>query len=394
MSSAALVLRERLPLRLARAALRGLDRLLFGAVPLALAGFFAYAFVRGFHTFDFETFWNSGRAVLHGRSPYPHALPEVADRETFRPFVYPAPAAFLLSPLALVPHAAADAVFAVISATAVLGALRLLRVEDWRCYGAAFASLPVFDSIDTGAITPLLLLGTAALWRYRGRPYAAGALVAVLIALKVFLWPLALWLLVTHRVRAALFGLVLGAAGTLGAWAVLGFAGLREYPQLLDRLTELVGADSFSLYAFVLSLGASPAVARAVMVAVGVALLGGAALVVRRREGDRRAFALAFAAAFALSPVVWPHYLALLFAPLALARPRLSALWVVSLPLWLVTTAWSDGDPKQILPVLAFTVVVLAVSAFGARTDIVSRRWISSTSSSSARVRWAVESRR
>src|SRR5919197_633227 len=304
-SSAAVVLRERPPLRLVRAALRGLDRLLFGAVPLALAGFFAYAFARGFHTFDFQTFWNSGRAVLHGRSPYPHALPDVADRATFRPFVYPAPAAFLLSPLALIPYAVANAVFAAISAGAVLAALRLLGVEDWRCYGAAFVSLPVFDSIDAGAITPLLVLGAAALWRYRDRPLAAGALVAALVALKVFLWPLALWLLFTRRVRAAVYGVVVGAAVTFGAWAMLGFAGLRAYPHLLDRLTELVAAKSFSLYAFVLSVGASPAVARALMIAAGAALLGGAALVVRRRDGDRRAFTLAFAVAFALSPVVW-----------------------------------------------------------------------------------------
>jgi hypothetical protein len=362
-SSAAAVLQERPPLRLVRAALRGLDRLLFGAIPLALAGFFAYAFARGFHTFDFQTFWNSGRDVLHGRSPYPDALPEIADRATFRPFVYPAPAAFLLAPLALIPYALANVVFAVTGAAAVLGALRLLGVDDWRCYGAAFVSLPVFDSIDAGTITPLLVLGSAALWRYRERPLAAGALVAALVALKVFLWPLALWLLFTRRFRATVYGVVIGAAGTFGAWAVLGFAGLREYPHLLDKLTELVAAESFSLYAFALSVGASPGIARAAILAAGVALLGGAAHLVRRREGDRRAFALVFAAAFALSPVVWPHYLALLFVPLALARARLSALWVVSLPLWFVTETWSSGEPSQIVPVLGLVAAVLVRAA-------------------------------
>ena len=46
---------------------------------------------------------------------------------------------------------------------------------------------------------------------------------------------------------------------------------------------------------------------------------------------DRRSFTLAIAAALALTPVVWNHYLLLLIVPVALARPRLSGLWVLPL---------------------------------------------------------------
>src|SRR3954468_19161459 len=47
---------------------------------------------------DFASFWQGGRSVLHGLSPYPTiaSLPAVANRITFVPFVYPAPAAFAL----------------------------------------------------------------------------------------------------------------------------------------------------------------------------------------------------------------------------------------------------------------------------------------------------------
>ena len=47
---------------------------------------------------DFLSFWQAGRTVLRGHSPYLllGALPAVADRLTFEPFVYPAPAAFAM----------------------------------------------------------------------------------------------------------------------------------------------------------------------------------------------------------------------------------------------------------------------------------------------------------
>src|SRR5437868_210438 len=59
---------------------------------------------------DFLSFWTAGRAVLHGRSPYPElsSLPQVADPKTFAPFVYPAPAAYWMVPFALLPFAVAS----------------------------------------------------------------------------------------------------------------------------------------------------------------------------------------------------------------------------------------------------------------------------------------------
>jgi len=364
MSAAAAVARARPPLRVARSAVRGVDVLLFGAAPLALAGFFAYAFARGFHTFDFRTFWESGRSVLHGRSPCPGALPEVADRLTFRPFVYPVPAAFLLSPLALLPYAAANVVFAVIAAAAVLGALRLLGVEDWRCYGAAFVSLPVFDSIDAGAITPLLVLGAAALWRYRDRPLAAGALVAALVALKVFLWPLALWLGLSGRIRTALLSCAAAAAFVLVPWALIGFQGLGGYRDLLGDVARQQDR-SYSLAALAEQLDVATTFARTVSVALAALLLFLAFRAAREpgredRVRDRRSFTLALAAALTLTPVVWNHYLLLLFVPVAIARPRLSGLWALPFAAnCLYVFDWYGPQPNGLAPRVAVAAIVV-----------------------------------
>src|SRR5262249_61269199 len=108
--------------------------------------------------------------------------------------VYPAVGALLLAPLALLPHAVADNVFALFNLGAMLLTLRVLKVHDWRLYGLALISPAVFSGWSLANVTLLLGLGVALAWRYRERALVAGALVALLVSVKLFLWPLALWL--------------------------------------------------------------------------------------------------------------------------------------------------------------------------------------------------------
>jgi hypothetical protein len=362
MSAAASAVSSPAPARVLELARRGMEVLLLAVVPLSLLGVLVFDFAIGFHTFDFLTFWESGRAVFHGRSPYPDALPALAQRTTFRPFVYPAPAAVAMVPFALLPLTVADVLFAVLGVAAVVCALRLLGVRDWRCHGAALASFPIFDALGNGSISALLLLGAAALWRYRDRTWAAGVLLAALVAAKLFLWPIGIWLIATKRLRATAAAIGICVAGALAAWALLGFAGFSQYPHLLGRLTSLVAPDSFSPYALVLALGGSAGAARLVTFAGGAAILAGVALLARGTDGDRRAYTLAIGAALFLSPIVWPHYLAVLFAPVAIASRRLSAAWLAPLGLWLATGAWSYGRPSLILPLLVVTAVTLVLA--------------------------------
>src|SRR5229473_691754 len=85
----------------------------------------------------------------------------------------------------------------VIGLACILAALRLLDVRDWRCYGVAAMSAPVVNTLALGAVTSLLVLGAAAAWRYRDRPAVSGIAAALTATLKLFLWPLGVWLLVT-----------------------------------------------------------------------------------------------------------------------------------------------------------------------------------------------------
>src|SRR5205807_6911663 len=82
-------------------------------------------------------------------------------------------------------------------------ALRILGVRDWRCYGIVLMTSPSVNTFTLGAVTSFLLVGVAAAWRYRDRPWASGVLVGLTALGKLFLWPLGLWLLATRRLRAA-----------------------------------------------------------------------------------------------------------------------------------------------------------------------------------------------
>ena len=115
--------------------------------------------------------------------------------------------------------------------------LAVLGVRDWRCYGAAYLSVAVLHDIRLGALTPLLALGLALVWRWRDEARAAVPLALIVMA-KLFLWPLAVWLVATGRLRLALRGALLVVVASALGWAVIGFAGLADYPQLLKVLAS------------------------------------------------------------------------------------------------------------------------------------------------------------
>jgi hypothetical protein len=273
-------------------------------------------------------------------------MPTIAHRQSFRPFVYPAPAAVAMVPIALIPFAVANILWAIAGAAAIGASLRLLGVRDWRCYGAVFAWPAIWSSIDNGAISAFLVLGCAALWRYRDRAFVAGALVAALVVLKLYLWPLWVWLVVTRRWRASAMSVVLGAAATVVGWAVIGFDGLTRYPRMLSRLTSLVGDQSYSPYALFRSLGLGPHAAELLMLAGGGLVVLVAVYLVRRAGGEAAAFVVTIGAALALTPIVWPHYFALTVVAVALARPYLGLIWM--LPMFLLVPAWSYANPLLI----------------------------------------------
>lgn len=304
---------------------------------------------------DFLSFWQAGRSVLHGHSPYPSlsALPALADPKTFAPFVYPAPAAYWMVPFALLPFPVAATVFLFASWAAAALALHLLEVRDWRCYAATFATVPMVAGTALGTFSPWLLLGAVAAWRWRNSAGRVGVVVALLVIAKVFLWPLWLWLVYTRRYAAAAVSAAVALAVTAAAWAALGFAGLADYPRLLSRLTGLVGTNGYSPFALLHTAGLSVASAQRVMLLLTVVLLAACAVLLHTRSDEHAPFVAAIGIALLATPVLWPHYFLLAFVPLAFARRSFSWPWALPLLLWLCGNGWSHGDPRLIVSLLA-----------------------------------------
>jgi len=328
-------------------------------IPAAMLGVFTVRAAFAFPDYrDFHIFWSAGRAVLDGTPVYPRAALGGVSKQNL--FVYPAPAAVAMVPLALLPLGASATIFLALNAAALMLALRLLGVRDWRCYAIAFCSIATLQTLTLGAITGFLLLATACAWRWRDRRSVAAAAVAAVIVAKLFLAPLLVWLWATGRRSTALAAsAIAGGAGLVG-WAVVGFASLRDYPHLMSVVSDYEQRFGYSVAALAIHLGGGAAVARVLTVLVTAALCVLALVLGRGPEGDRRSFSVAVVAAIALSPIVWLNYLLLGLAPLALARPRLSRAW--ALPL----LAWLFANPNTLAPlwkVVLFQVTLAAILA-------------------------------
>jgi glycosyl transferase family 87 len=369
--------------RLFSAVHRVLSVLVFAVLPGVLTvAVLATAYSKGPFLYDFHGgMYGAGKDVLHRQDPYrPAYLHRQAalKRAGHQPEtiidvpVYPAPAIVAAVPFALLPYRLAGVLFALISIAAVLCGLWLLGVRDWRCQGLAFLSWPVLHGLMLGALTPLLLLGAAVAWRFRARVWPPGIAIAALISAKIFPWPLAVWLLTTRRLRTLVLVAALALVGTIAAWAAIGFDGLADYPRMLSDLSFVSEGVSVSAVAGFIALGLASDLARIAALIAAAGLLLAAWRLSRRVDGDRRAYGLAIIAALVASPIVWPHYLALVFVPIALAAPRLSLLWFAPLLVYAVLAAQTGGRP-WIIPIY-LAVVTAPVVRLCARAPLAAAK--------------------
>jgi glycosyl transferase family 87 len=365
---------------LVEAARRVVDPVAVGVILLVVGWWWLTLAVQatpGDWAFDFRQFWQGGNDVVNGVSPYPASsqLASAGDqldpegiRDVFR-FPYPAGAAVLLAPFGLLGFHAAAAIWSALLIASLLGALWILGVRDWRVLGVVVTAAPVITAVRLGTFTPVLVLLLAVAWRWRDRRWVAGASLALAITLKLFVWPLVVWLAATRRYGAAAIAACFAGLLTFGAWAAIGFDGLTRYPELLRRLTDVVAARGLSLVALGSELGLPDAVAGVLPWIVGSGLLAGVALAARRADGDPVAYSFAVVASIALSPIVWLHYFALLVLPLAVMRPRFAWPWLLLWVFWLMPDQENQGELWRILLAAAAVGLVagMAVKSGGNR---------------------------
>jgi hypothetical protein len=76
-------------------------------------------------------------------------------------------------------------------------------------------------------------------------------------------------------------------------------------------------------------------------------------------HGERRTLVALLGVSFLATPILWPHYLVLLFVPIAFVSRRVSWLWLAPVALWVDATAWSHHEAWRIVGELVVCAVVL-----------------------------------
>ena len=327
---------------------------LLGLLPALLwAGLLNNVADRGGLAFDFqEFFYPQARELIEGRTPTT---------------AYPPLTTLFYVPFALLPLGLAEIVVTAAMIACAGATLFILGVRDWRCYGAAALWAPVYGAVQTGNVSLVLALGVAAVWRLRDRALVAGGLVALMVAGKLFLWPLAGWLAATRRWRAAAVMIAIGVVASAAAWAVIDFETVRGFPDLVRANVIHNGTQPYTLVALLRQLGAPQLWAYLASGTVGLAIFV-AATRAGRRGYDVASLALFLGAALIVSPIVWSHYLALLLVPVALTRPTFSPLWLAPLPLW-VCPPVDAPLPQKVL----FLAVGAAIVAYCVRDRLRAR---------------------
>jgi hypothetical protein len=319
------------------------------AAPLVVL--LAYAERHGALANDFvDAYLPAAHAVLHGDSPF-----QAHPVGPFR-FIYAPLAAFVFVPLTVFSTGVAAVVWSVTVLACAPATLWVLGVRDWGCYAVILLWLPVFSAVQTGNLSLPIALGIALLWRYRARAGMVVPIVGVLVALKLFLFPLLVFTLVAYGRRAAAAALALVATLVLVPWAAIGFAGFSDYPTLVSAAGRAERAHSFTVQALVGPAFGWHAAAAAAF------LLGGSLIVVAYRACDLRlALFLLIGASLAMTPTVSVHYFVLLLPVVAIASPRFGRLWLVPVGMF-VLGVWASNAVFAAIGV-AFAAAILLTSA-------------------------------
>lgn len=301
-------------------------------------------------------------AVREGVSPYPD--PASPELDLKRAYVYPPQLAIALVPLSVLPADFATLIVFLLSLTAVVGALALVGVRDVRCYAAVLLWAPTWNALSTLNVSAGLALGVALIWRYRSTLWPLAATVGLMVSIKLFAWPLAVWLALTRRHGAAVRAVGIGAAVTFVSWAAIGFAGIGDYRELLSKVE---GQENYSIAAMSVELGLGTRLGQVLSALAGLTLL--AMAVLRWRRGDQPvSFLFTVVATLVMSPVVWLHYLTLLIAPLGVLRPRFSALWLLPVLLWISPRDENGAGLHPYLPAVFVAVfIVLMLDPWSSR---------------------------
>jgi alpha-1,2-mannosyltransferase len=285
------------------------------AILLSVLGAVCYAarLSKGSRVFSdfYGNVWWPGHRILHGAAGFPDPVTG-----------WPATATAAVTPFSLLPEWISIGTWTALSVGGLVGGLWIVGCRDRWALAVATLSPPALSCLVLGNMTLFLVAGVALVWAYRDRSLVSGTSAGLLVVLKIWLWPLVVFLLVTRRWRSAASAALWCAGGVLLWWAL----SPRTFEGFDDRSdATLTGFARWGmgLTSLVLNSGASLDAGELASAAVGLVVL----IVAWRTSSEVAVFTLCIAAALLASPLVWAHYYAVLFVPIAIAAPRLGTLW-------------------------------------------------------------------
>lgn len=306
--------------------------------------------------------WPAAHAVLAGHSPYPppHAA---LLKQMATPYVWPPLLALLIAPLTHLPMVAVLVGWNVVCGVGFFGGLWLLGLRNPLLLGLTLLSAPLVESLYFGQPEGLFVLLLAIAWRYRDR-WPAPVAIGLLIAMKLLAWPLILWLLFTRRWRSAVWAAVAAGALLLVSWVPISFHGLTDYPSLLSADTRAFGSgrSAMGFAGLALHWGASLSSLPLIAGVLGFAAAG--VIVAVARGSDMGWFTAGIAAGLLTSPLLWTHYLLVLFVPLAISCRRQAAPWLLFALFWI----W-PASGSFVVQALVTTAAAIAICVWAAASD-------------------------
>lgn len=282
--------------------------------------------------FDFTSYLDSARALLHGENPYQTGSPF--------PYVYPLFLAFLLIPLTFLPYWLSVAVWYAVNVFSLVYVLRVLADVGGKELGIRWGPrlyvptvalcvvlLPVLQNhLLNGQVNFIVLLCCVVFLRFhqRQRPFPAAAFLAAAISIKLIPAILLYYLLIRRDYRTAVYVVLFTAVFCLLPIVFLGGGIWEVYAGYIT--TTLIGSLSgggeamfFSLAGFISYL--IPATAGttwiySISILIILPVITAADYFAVKRHGSAAAglsFAGYLTAALLLLPLAETHHLAFMF---------------------------------------------------------------------------------
>lgn len=207
---------------------------------------------------------------------------------------------------------------------------------------------------SVGQATLFVVLCVALSWRWRDRPLRASGALTAAVCIKLLVWPVVVWFLLTRRYRVGIYSALASSVLIAGSWAVIGFDGFVGYPNLLQSTADVLGEKGLLLYALLIKYVSHSVATIGTLLAAWLFMTGAWVC----RDDDRLSLTLTLLAALFATPIFWLHYFGLLIVPIALYG---GLLWSVVPVLWVIALA-PVGPPRPVWMIVLFIAVTCAVA--------------------------------